>query len=72
VIAICGQSFAEAILGVPDGMPTVWIGHMQGHYRMRRVFGPEHMIEIFRHEKFRNCVHFLCGGEPGVAEKLQG
>jgi N-acetylglucosaminyldiphosphoundecaprenol N-acetyl-beta-D-mannosaminyltransferase len=64
--------FAEATLLVPDGMPTVWIGHMQGHSRMRRVFGPELMIEIFSREEFRNCVHFLCGGEPGVAEKLRG
>jgi N-acetylglucosaminyldiphosphoundecaprenol N-acetyl-beta-D-mannosaminyltransferase len=64
--------FAEATLLVPDGMPTVWVGHMQGHSRMRRVFGPELMIEIFSREEFRNCVHFLCGGEPGVAEKLRG
>jgi N-acetylglucosaminyldiphosphoundecaprenol N-acetyl-beta-D-mannosaminyltransferase len=63
--------FAEAALVIPDGMPTVWIGHMQGHSRMRRVFGPELMVEIFRREEFRNFVHFLCGGEPGVAEKLR-
>jgi N-acetylglucosaminyldiphosphoundecaprenol N-acetyl-beta-D-mannosaminyltransferase len=76
VIEACGDRglrtiFAEATLVVPDGMPTVWIGHMQGHSRMRRVFGPELMIEIFSREEFRNCVHFLCGGEPGIAEKLR-
>jgi N-acetylglucosaminyldiphosphoundecaprenol N-acetyl-beta-D-mannosaminyltransferase len=64
--------FAEATLVAPDGMPTVWMGHMQGHSRMQRIFGPELMVEIFKREEFRNYVHFLCGGEPGVAEKLRG
>jgi len=63
--------FAKALLVAPDGMPTVWIGHMQGFDDMRRVFGPDLMIEIFAREEFRNCVHFFCGGEPGVAENLR-
>ncbi len=33
--------FAEALLVAPDGMPTVWIGHLQGFRAMQRVFGPD-------------------------------
>lgn len=63
--------FAEALLVAPDGMPTVWMGHIQGFPSMQRVFGPDLMIEIIGGEEFRNCVHFFCGGEPGVAERLR-
>jgi N-acetylglucosaminyldiphosphoundecaprenol N-acetyl-beta-D-mannosaminyltransferase len=62
---------AEALLVVPDGMPTVWMGHMQGFCAMQRVFGPDLMIDIISRSEFRNCVHFFCGGEPGVADKLK-
>jgi N-acetylglucosaminyldiphosphoundecaprenol N-acetyl-beta-D-mannosaminyltransferase len=63
--------FAEALLVAPDGMPTVWMGHLQGFATMQRVFGPDLMIEIMGGEEFRNCVHFFCGGEPGTAERLR-
>jgi N-acetylglucosaminyldiphosphoundecaprenol N-acetyl-beta-D-mannosaminyltransferase len=63
--------YAQAALVAPDGMPTVWIGHAQGFREMQRVFGPDLMIDILVREEFRDCVHFLCGGEPGVAEKLR-
>ena len=64
--------FADALLVAPDGMPTVWIGRSQGFSGMRRVFGPDLMFEIFARDEFRGCSHFLCGGEPGIAEKLKG
>ena len=63
--------FAEALLVAPDGMPTVWMGHLQGFSAMERVFGPDLMIEIMRRTEFRNYTHFFCGGEPGIAESLQ-
>jgi N-acetylglucosaminyldiphosphoundecaprenol N-acetyl-beta-D-mannosaminyltransferase len=63
--------FAKALLVAPDGMPTVWIGHLQGFHSMKRVFGPELMIEVIRRTEFRDCIHFFCGGEPGVAEMLR-
>ena len=63
--------FSKALLVVPDGMPTVWIGHFQGFSAMQRVFGPDLMMEIIGRSEFRNCVHFFCGGEPGVAERLR-
>jgi N-acetylglucosaminyldiphosphoundecaprenol N-acetyl-beta-D-mannosaminyltransferase len=63
--------FAEALLVAPDGMPTVWMGHMQGFPAMQRVFGPDLMVDIIGREEFRNCIHFFCGGEPDVAESLR-
>jgi N-acetylglucosaminyldiphosphoundecaprenol N-acetyl-beta-D-mannosaminyltransferase len=62
---------AHALLVAPDGMPTVWMGHLQGFPAMQRVFGPDLMVDIMGRAEFRNCIHFLCGGEPGVAEKLR-
>jgi N-acetylglucosaminyldiphosphoundecaprenol N-acetyl-beta-D-mannosaminyltransferase len=62
--------FAEALLVAPDGMPTVWMGHLQGIPAMQRVFGPDLMINIIGGTEFRNYTHFFCGGEPGIAENL--
>lgn len=62
---------AEALLVAPDGMPMVWMGHRQGFTAMQRVFGPDLMLDIIGRAEFRNCVHFFCGGKPGVAENLR-
>jgi N-acetylglucosaminyldiphosphoundecaprenol N-acetyl-beta-D-mannosaminyltransferase len=59
-----------AYLNVPDGMPTVWVGKLQGHREMRRVFGPDLMAELCRISQARGHRHFFYGGGPGVAEEL--
>ncbi len=56
---------------VPDGMPTVWVGKLYGHRRMRRVYGPDLMLEVVRRSAQSGCTHFLYGGKPGVPERLQ-
>jgi len=61
----------NALLVAPDGMPLVWVGHAQGFKAMKRVAGPEFMLEVMRSEQFRGCAHFLCGGEPGMAQELK-
>jgi N-acetylglucosaminyldiphosphoundecaprenol N-acetyl-beta-D-mannosaminyltransferase len=63
--------YADALLVAPDGMPTVWIGHHQGHATMQRVGGPDLMMEVLERPEFRDCTHFLCGGDEGVAEDLR-
>jgi len=55
----------RAFLVTPDGMPTVWVGKLQGHYYMRRVFGPDLMLEVCRRSPARGYTHFLYGGKPG-------
>jgi N-acetylglucosaminyldiphosphoundecaprenol N-acetyl-beta-D-mannosaminyltransferase len=61
----------EALLVVPDGVPMVWVGQLQGHDEMGRVFGPDLMKEICRRSVSSGRTHFLYGGNPGVAEQLK-
>lgn len=61
----------RSFLCLPDGMPTVWVGRLQGHDVMGRVYGPDFMWQMCR--RSAQCGHriFLYGGNPGVAEILQ-
>ncbi len=36
----------RSFLTVPDGMPTVWLGHEQGFVHMGRVYGPDLMLAL--------------------------
>jgi N-acetylglucosaminyldiphosphoundecaprenol N-acetyl-beta-D-mannosaminyltransferase len=65
------QVFNRALLVVPDGMPTVWMGRLQKLRRMRRVFGPDLMVAVFADCRLRRCKHFLYGGADGVAPQLR-
>jgi N-acetylglucosaminyldiphosphoundecaprenol N-acetyl-beta-D-mannosaminyltransferase len=60
----------RALLVTPDGMPTVWVGRMQGNSRMKRVFGPDLMLEVCRRSAGTGIRHFLYGGKPGIADEL--
>ncbi len=62
--------YADSALTIPDGMPTVWVGRLQGCRQMERVAGPDLMLEIFRSPQFAGYTHFLYGGEEGVVEAL--
>jgi N-acetylglucosaminyldiphosphoundecaprenol N-acetyl-beta-D-mannosaminyltransferase len=61
----------RALLVVPDGMPTVWVGRAQGLEQISRVFGPDLMEEVCRRSVERGFTHFLYGGKPGIAEELK-
>jgi N-acetylglucosaminyldiphosphoundecaprenol N-acetyl-beta-D-mannosaminyltransferase len=61
----------NSLLTAPDGMPTVWVGRWQGHSQMRRVFGPEMMLEVCAMSVAKGYTHFLYGGTDGVAEQLR-
>ena len=60
----------EAFLCTPDGMPMVWMGKWNGHSEMRRVYGPDLMLDVCAWSEKNPCRHFFCGGAPGVAEML--
>ena len=64
------QILNDAVLCLPDGMPTVWLGRAQGHRQMGRVYGPDYMAELCRWGLLRGYRHFLYGGKPGVADLL--
>lgn len=63
--------FSRALLVVPDGMPTVWMGRLQGLRDMRRVFGPDLMLAVIGDRALQGCSHFLYGGDTGVAQELE-
>lgn len=64
------QILNNAFLNTPDGMPTVWVGKLQGFSKMQRVFGPDLMLEICKMSVQKGYTHFLYGGNTGVAEEL--
>jgi len=61
----------DSFLTTPDGLPTVWVGKIQGHSAMARVYGPDLMLEVCKHSKESGLTHFLYGGKAGVAELLR-
>jgi N-acetylglucosaminyldiphosphoundecaprenol N-acetyl-beta-D-mannosaminyltransferase len=60
----------RSIMTTPDGMPLVWVGRIQGHKRIRRVYGPDYLLEMCRVSVERGYRHFFFGGKPGVTERL--
>jgi N-acetylglucosaminyldiphosphoundecaprenol N-acetyl-beta-D-mannosaminyltransferase len=62
--------FNEALLSTPDGMPMVWMGRLQGQPSIRRVYGPDLVLNLCEHSRAAGFSHFFCGGKPGVAEDL--
>jgi N-acetylglucosaminyldiphosphoundecaprenol N-acetyl-beta-D-mannosaminyltransferase len=60
----------RSFLSTPDGMPTVWIGKMQGFEAMDRVYGPDYMVEVCRVSVERGFTHYLYGGKDGIAGRL--
>jgi len=61
----------RAFLNTPDGIPTVWVGRLQGLREMARVYGPDLMLEVCRYTVARGYTHFFYGGAEGVAAELQ-
>ncbi len=61
----------SSLLTTPDGMPTVWVGRIQGYAHMRRVCGPDFMPAVCAMSLKKNYTHFLYGGCEGVAEELK-
>jgi len=60
----------RSFMTTPDGMPMVWIGRIRGLTMMRRVYGPDFMIEMCRFSVSKGYRHFLYGGGQGVAVQL--
>jgi N-acetylglucosaminyldiphosphoundecaprenol N-acetyl-beta-D-mannosaminyltransferase len=59
-----------AFLCTPDGMPMVWAGRLAGHREMRRVYGPDLMLDLCAWSETSGAKHFFYGGAEGVAERL--
>jgi N-acetylglucosaminyldiphosphoundecaprenol N-acetyl-beta-D-mannosaminyltransferase len=61
----------DAFLNVPDGMPMSWVGWLQGHRKMDRVYGPDLMLRVSDEGRTKGVRHFYYGGNDGVAELLR-
>ena len=63
----------RSLLTVPDGMPAVWVGLEQGFYSMRKVYGPDLMLDIFSKtsEKNNNFTHFLYGATDNILSSMK-
>ena len=61
----------SAVMNTPDGMPMSWVGWVQGHREMRRVYGPDFMAALCEHAAKQGYRNYLYGGKPGVAERLR-
>ena len=56
---------------LPDGMPTVWIGRLKGHKKMKRCYGPDFFEALIKATKNQKINHYFCGGMEGVANELK-
>ena len=63
--------FNRAFLCAPDGMPMVWVGRLQGHKNMRRVYGPDLMLAVLALSEQHGYRQFFYGGANGTAEILR-
>jgi len=59
-----------AFLCTPDGMPMVWAGRLSGYNDMRRVYGPDLMLDVCAWSETSGAKHFFYGGAEGVADLL--
>ncbi len=57
-------------LSTPDGMPLVWLGRLDGHRHVARVYGPDLMLALCARSEATGSRHFFYGGAPGVADLL--
>lgn len=62
----------NSLLTVPDGRPSVWIGHSRGHSQMDQVGGPDLILKVCERSSRNGYTQFFYGGQPGVAEQLRG
>lgn len=60
-----------ALVNAPDGMPMSWVGWLQGHREMDRVYGPDFMANLCKASIGKGYRHYLYGGQPGVAHALK-
>lgn len=61
----------SSFLTTPDGMPTVWLGHLKGFKDMTRVYGPDYMLGLCERSVAKGYKHFFYGGKEGVADELK-
>jgi N-acetylglucosaminyldiphosphoundecaprenol N-acetyl-beta-D-mannosaminyltransferase len=54
----------------PDGVPLVWLCHLQGFHHVQRVYGPDLLLATCEQSLKTGWKHYFYGGGPDVAELL--
>lgn len=54
----------------PDGVPLVWLCHLQGFHHVQRVYGPDLLLATCEQSLKTGWKHYFYGGGPAVAENL--
>jgi N-acetylglucosaminyldiphosphoundecaprenol N-acetyl-beta-D-mannosaminyltransferase len=57
-------------LTTPDGMPMVWTGRRAGATWMKRVYGPDLMLDVLARAADRGWSSYFYGGKEGIPERL--
>jgi N-acetylglucosaminyldiphosphoundecaprenol N-acetyl-beta-D-mannosaminyltransferase len=57
-------------LVMPDGMPLVWLSHLNGFPHVERGYGPDLMLALCGRSVTCGYRHFFYGGAEGVPEQL--
>jgi N-acetylglucosaminyldiphosphoundecaprenol N-acetyl-beta-D-mannosaminyltransferase len=60
----------QSFLSVPDGMPMVWVGKMNGFDKIGRVYGPDLMLKISSETATTAQGHIYFGGGEGICDLL--
>lgn len=61
----------DSVLTVPDGMPLVWCAWLQGQPGVRRVTGPDLLIEVLKTSVQRGYTHYFYGDTPETLSRLE-
>jgi N-acetylglucosaminyldiphosphoundecaprenol N-acetyl-beta-D-mannosaminyltransferase len=60
----------RAGLVTPDGMPLVWLAHLDGRSEVERAYGPDLLLACCARSLETGASHFFFGGAPGIADRL--
>lgn len=60
----------QAGMVTPDGMPMVWLSRLRGFKHVRRVYGPDLMLDACARSQQTGWRHYFYGGGEGVADLL--
>ena len=61
---------ARSGMVTPDGMPLVWLSQLKGARHVKRVYGPDLMLEMSQVSVEKGYRYFLYGGGEGIADRL--
>lgn len=61
----------ESGLTTPDGVPLVWCGRWAGARTIRRVYGPDLMLDVLAAAVDRGWTSYLYGGTPDTLALLE-